>query len=134
MTEWLHLLALLLYGVGAAFMGYSFARGGRGMPRSAAVAVTLALAVHAAALAAFTSRWGELPLVGLGPSLSTLGFIIALGALAAAIPSRAGTVATSAARTSAGSSAVPASSWARYRAVTVVRRGRVVGDGDLLSR
>ena len=92
MTEWLHLLALLLYGVGAAIMGYSFARGGRGMPRTAAGAVALALVVHGAALAAFTSRWGELPLVGLGPSLSTLAFLIALGALAAAIPGRGDTV------------------------------------------
>lgn len=92
MTESLHIAALLLYGVGAVLMGVSFARGGRGMPRPAAIAVAGGLGVHGASLALFTARWGELPLVGLGPSLSTLAFLIALGSLAAAIPGRGGTV------------------------------------------
>lgn len=92
MIEWLHVAALLLYGAGAVHMGISFARGGRGLSSVAAVAVAAGLVAHAAALAAFTSRFGELPLVGLGPSLSSLAFLIALGSLAAALPGRAGTV------------------------------------------
>lgn len=92
MIGWLHAAALLLYGVGAAHMGISFARGGRGLPPLAAAVVAAGLVTHAGALAVFTSRWGELPLVGLGPSLSSLAFLIALGTLAAAVPGRAGTV------------------------------------------
>jgi len=46
--------------------------------------------VHAAALATFTSRWGELPLVGLGPSLSSLAFLIAIGSLIVATVGRVG--------------------------------------------
>ncbi len=92
MIEWLHLAALLLYGIGAAITGVSFARGGRRLPGGAVIAVLLGLVTHGAAMLAFTSRWGELPLVGLGPSLSTLAFLIALGTVAVAVPARAGTV------------------------------------------
>ncbi|HEX6925991.1 MAG TPA: cytochrome c biogenesis protein CcsA [Longimicrobiaceae bacterium] len=92
MIEGLHIVALALYCLGAAIMGISFARGGRGLPPLAAGAVGAALLAHAAALAVFTSTWGELPLVGLGPSLSTLAFLIAFGSLVAAIPGHAGTV------------------------------------------
>src|SRR5690606_31000488 len=91
MIEWLHVVALLLYGAGAVHMGISFARGGRGLPPLAAVALAAGLTVHAAALAVFTSRWDELPLVGLGPSLSSLAFLIGLGTLVASLPGRAGT-------------------------------------------
>ena len=73
-------------------MGISFARGGRGLPPLATGAVVAGLAAHAGSLVAFTSRWNELPLVGLGPSLSSLAFLIALGTLVAAVPGRAGTV------------------------------------------
>jgi HemX protein len=92
MIDWLHVAALLLYGAGAVHMGISFARGGRGLPPIAAAAVAAGLIAHAAALAVFTSRWGELPLVGLGPSLSSLAFLIGLGTLVSALPGRAGTV------------------------------------------
>ena len=92
MIEWLHVAALLLYAAGAVHMGISFARGGRGLPPLAATAVSVGLVVHAVALAVFTTEWGELPLVGLGPSLSTLAFLIGLGTLVASLPGRAGTV------------------------------------------
>lgn len=92
MIEWLHIAALLLYGVGAAVTAGAFARGGRRLPPLAAGSVAVGLAVHVAALAAFTSRWGELPLVGLGPSLSSLAFLIGLGTLVASVPGKAGTV------------------------------------------
>src|SRR5690606_1764831 len=84
MIEWLHLAALLLYGVGAAITGVSFARGGRRLLEGAIVAVLLGLLMQGAAMLAFASRWGELPLVGLGASLSTLAFMIALGTVAVA--------------------------------------------------
>lgn len=92
MIEGLHIAALALYVLGAVIMGISFGRGGRRLPPLAAVAVAAALVAHAGSLAAFTSAWGELPLVGLGPSLSTLAFLIALGTLVAALPGNAGTV------------------------------------------
>lgn len=92
MIEWLHVAALLLYGTAAALMGVSFARGDRRLPAVAAALVAVALVVHGAALALFTSRWGELPLVGLGPSLSTLAFLVGLGTLIASAPGTAGTV------------------------------------------
>ena len=46
MIEWLHLAALLLYGVGAAITGVSFARGGRRLPGGAVIAVPMVMALR----------------------------------------------------------------------------------------
>jgi ABC-type uncharacterized transport system permease subunit len=92
MIEWLHVVALVLYAAAAALMGISFTRGDRRLSTWAAGVLAPALVAHATALAAFTSRWGELPLVGLGPSLSTLAFLIGLGTLIASAPGGAGTL------------------------------------------
>lgn len=76
----LHYLALLLY-IGAFVLWLrALARGGRG--REASLAFGLAasgVAVHAAALALFTVEYGELPLAGLAPALSTLALLVGVG-------------------------------------------------------
>lgn len=92
MTTWLHLSSLFLYGTAAVLLGVSFTRGDRRLPSIARAILALALASHAWALVVFSSRWGELPLVGLGPSLSTLAFLVALGTLIASTLGHAGTV------------------------------------------
>ncbi|MBW3535497.1 MAG: cytochrome c biogenesis protein [Gemmatimonadetes bacterium] len=79
----IHLLALLLYSVAFLLWLRGLARGARGIASSGATWVAVAgLAVHAAALALYAGRFGELPLVGLAPSLSTLAFMTALGVVA----------------------------------------------------
>lgn len=77
MVTTLHLLALLLYLAAAAALVGSLA-GGRGVTsRRATIAAGAGVAVHGAALAAFAVVFRELPLVGLAPSLSVLGFLTA---------------------------------------------------------
>jgi ABC-type uncharacterized transport system permease subunit len=83
MIAGLHLAALLLYGIAAVLMGISFARGGRRLPTVASGVLGCGLVVHTWALALFTGHWSELPLVGLGPSLSTLAYLVGLGTLIA---------------------------------------------------
>ena len=79
----IHLLALLLYSGAFLLWLRGLARGARGSASSGASWVAVAgVAAHAAALAAFVARHGELPLVGLAPSLSTLAFMTALGVVA----------------------------------------------------
>lgn len=91
-TEWLYLITLALYGIAAVLLGISFARGDRRLPQIARTVLAVALAGHAWSLATFWSDWGELPLVGLGPSLSTLAFLVGLGTLIASTLAHAGTV------------------------------------------
>ena len=78
-----HAVALLLY-VGSLLLWFrSLLRGGRG--RGAVIAFALAaagVAVHAIALARFTVEYGQLPLNGLAPSLSTVALIIGIGLVA----------------------------------------------------
>lgn len=85
MIEGLHLFCLVLYAVAALLLLISLASGDRRLPRLATGMVTLTLAVHLGALAAYTVRWDQLPLVGLGPVLSTLALLIGLGSLAVAL-------------------------------------------------
>jgi HemX protein len=83
----LHGVALLLYAGAAAVLTGSLAEGRRVAPHTGAVLAGAGLAVHAAALAAFVAAYGEAPLVGLAPSLTTLAFLITVFlAVAAAIP------------------------------------------------
>jgi ABC-type uncharacterized transport system permease subunit len=78
----IHLIALLLYITAFFFWLRGLLAGARtrsGVPGAVAAA---GVAVHVLALLQFTSRWGELPLVGLAPSLSTLSLLIGLGLVA----------------------------------------------------
>jgi len=75
-----HFAALFLYVGAFVFWLRSLLRGARG--REATVAFVLAalgLTIHAAGLVSFTVRYGELPLSGLAPSLSTLSLVMGLG-------------------------------------------------------
>jgi HemX protein len=88
----LHVGSVALYGIAGALLGLSLAREARQLPRVASVVVAIALVLHAIALADYTSRWEQLPLVGLGPSLSTLAFLTGVGSLIAATLGHASTV------------------------------------------
>jgi HemX protein len=78
----IHLAALLLY-LGAFVLWVSLLlKGARGrMGRAAAVVTGLAVLVHGAALLDFWRTHAELPLVGPGAALSTLGFVGGLALL-----------------------------------------------------
>jgi ABC-type transport system involved in cytochrome c biogenesis permease subunit len=78
MVTILFTLALLLYIAAWVTLAVSFAGGSAVAPRTGAGLIAGGMAVHAAALAAFTVEHAELPLVGFAPSLSTLAFLIAL--------------------------------------------------------
>ncbi len=84
MVGLLHIAALGLYVATAVVLGASLAGGRAGAPRWAAPLIVLALVAHGAAIAAFASRYGELPLVGLGPTLSTFAFLMGIFLLPAA--------------------------------------------------
>ena len=89
-TAGLHVAALALYALAAALLGVALARSARRLPPAATTALALAVAAHGGALAAYTAEHGELPLVGLGPSLSVLALLIALGSLMLATLTRTG--------------------------------------------
>lgn len=77
MVTILHGVALLGYLVAAVLQTVTFAKGRAEVPRGAMLMIGGAAIVQLCALVAFGVRFGELPLVGLGPSLSTLTFLIA---------------------------------------------------------
>jgi HemX protein len=80
----IHLAALLLYIVAFLLWLRALLAGARGKaaltPGAVAAAGVLA---HGLALARYTTLWGELPLAGFAPSLSTLSFLIGVGLVAA---------------------------------------------------
>jgi HemX protein len=86
----LHLVALGLYALAAALLGVSLARSARRLPTAATACLALAVAAHGGALAAFRADFGEWPLVGLGPSLSVLALLVAVGSLLLATVGRTG--------------------------------------------
>jgi len=88
----LHVVSFGLYGSASALLGVSLARRVRSLPAAATAILGLGLFVHLLALADFSSRWEQLPLVGLGPFLSTLAFLTGLGCLMAATFGHAATV------------------------------------------
>jgi len=88
----LHLGSVVLYGIAGTLLGISLAREERRLPAIASGIVALALVIHGLALVDYTSRWEQLPLDGLGPSLSTLAFLTGLGSLMAATLGHASTV------------------------------------------
>jgi HemX protein len=73
--------ALGAYGLTAALLVLSFARESGHLPRLGTMLLAVGVALHGAGVAAYVAEWGELPLVGLGPSLSSLGFLLGVGAL-----------------------------------------------------
>ena len=92
MTNGLHLAALLLYGSAAVLMGISFARNDRRLPAVASGSLAAGLLLHSWALFEFTALWNELPLVGLGPFLSSLAYLLGIGTLIASTLGHALTV------------------------------------------
>ena len=90
MTATLHLAALGLYALAALLLGIALARGGRRLPAVATAVTGAAVAAHVSALVAYRAQWGELPLVGLGPSLSFLALVVGLGSLGVATLGRTG--------------------------------------------
>jgi HemX protein len=92
MTVWLHLIAFAQYAIAATLLAIAFARDAARLTVVSRGILGLGLVVHAWGLVVFTVRWAELPLVGLGPSLSTLAFLIGLGTLIASTLASATTV------------------------------------------
>lgn len=86
----IHLLALLLYAAAFVVWIRVLLRGSAVQrPRAASVVAAFAVLVHAGALIAFGVQFGELPLRGLGPALSSLAFVGGL-VLLATLPMREG--------------------------------------------
>jgi HemX protein len=86
----LHAAALAVYALASGVFVHSLLRRRRELPVTAMALLAAGTATHAAALATFLLQWGELPLVGLGPSLSTLAFLVAVGSLIVATVGRVG--------------------------------------------
>ena len=78
----IHLLALILYIAAFLLWMRGLVTGTRVRSGAPGGVAATGVAVHLLALLQFTSRWGELPLVGLAPSLSTLSLLIGLGLVA----------------------------------------------------
>jgi ABC-type transport system involved in cytochrome c biogenesis permease subunit len=78
MIGFLHGLALGFYLVSAVGLYASFAEGRPAPPRSPLLILAASVLAHLAGLIAFTVTYGQLPLSGLGPALST--FTLLLGA------------------------------------------------------
>lgn len=89
-TQVLHVLALAFYALAAALLGVSLARSARRLPAAATACLAGGVVAHGAALASFAAEYGELPLVGLGPSLSVLAILVSLGSLLLATLGRTG--------------------------------------------
>ncbi len=78
-----HAVALLFY-IGSLILWFrSLLSGGRGRGPGIAFGLAAAgVAVHIVALARFTAEYGQLPLNGLAPSLSTVALVIGIGLVA----------------------------------------------------
>lgn len=88
-----HFITLALYIGAFGLWVRTLLRGARpGRPMAAALLAAAGVAVHLVALVGFVTEFGELPLVGLAPSLSTLSLIIGFGLLAALAVGEAGRV------------------------------------------
>jgi ABC-type uncharacterized transport system permease subunit len=79
----IHLFALLLYNAAFLLWLRALLGGGRGRDALPAWIVAAGVLVHLAAVARYTAAFDELPLVGLGPSLSMLALLTAIGLLGA---------------------------------------------------
>jgi HemX protein len=88
MIHALHLAALAVYLAAAAVFLLSIRQADPRLPGRGSLLAGVGMVLHLAALGAFQQRWGELPLVGIGPVLSSLALLIVAGALTAAALSR----------------------------------------------
>jgi HemX protein len=77
MTAIAHFIAITCYIGAAALAATPFARPVGAPVRGVAALLAIGVFAHAAALIAFVQRVGQLPLTGLGPSLSFAGFVLA---------------------------------------------------------
>lgn len=85
MIGFLHGFALGAYLVACIAVIRTLASGRADVPRATLPIIAAGVAAHLGALAAYTAQYGELPLVGLGPSLDTLAALIGVGLIAAAL-------------------------------------------------
>jgi ABC-type uncharacterized transport system permease subunit len=85
MTTALHILTLGLYVLVGGMYSLSLAAGKNAVPKPGVALIAAAVLAHTAALIAFTSHYRELPLVGVGASLSSFAFLIGACLLAAAL-------------------------------------------------
>lgn len=76
MIGFLHGLALGFYAVSAVGLYASFAEGKPAPPRSPVFVLVASVLAHLGGLIAFAVRYGQLPLSGLGPALSTFTFLL----------------------------------------------------------
>lgn len=85
MTTVLHFLTLGLYLMVGGMYSLSLATGKSAVPKPGIALIAVAVLAHTAALIAFTATYGELPLVGVGASLSSFAYLIGACLLAAAL-------------------------------------------------
>ena len=85
MTTVLHSVTLALYLLVGGMYSLSLATGRNAVPKPGVALIGAAVILHTAALIAFTTTYRELPLVGLGASLSSFAFLIGACLLAAAL-------------------------------------------------
>jgi ABC-type uncharacterized transport system permease subunit len=81
----IHFIALGLYLAAFLLWLRTLMAGARSGGSLAAWTAAAGIAVHLAAFMRYTARYGELPLVGLGPSLSVLALLTGIGLLAALV-------------------------------------------------
>ena len=79
----IHLLALIFYLVAFLLWLRALLAGGQGRGSLPAWIAAAGVAAHFAAVSSYVTTFGELPLVGLGPSLSTLALLTGVGLVAA---------------------------------------------------
>ncbi|MDB4887815.1 MAG: cytochrome c assembly protein [Gemmatimonadetes bacterium] len=88
MTAIAHFIAITLYLAAAALAATPFARPVAAPVRGVVTLLGIGVLAHAAALAAYVLRVGQLPLTGLGPSLSFAGFVLAATLLVVELAAR----------------------------------------------
>ncbi len=88
MTAIAHFIAITLYVAAAALAATPFARPVAAPVRGVIVLLALGVAAHATALLVFVARMGQLPVTGLGPSLSFAGILLAITLLVVEVVAR----------------------------------------------
>ena len=88
MTAIAHFIAIACYFGAAALAATPFARPVGAPVRGVIAILGIGVVAHAAALLAYVQRVGQLPLTGLGPSLSFAGFVLATTLLVVEIVAR----------------------------------------------
>lgn len=87
MTTAFHVLTLGLYLIAGGMYAMSLATGRPAIPKPGVALIGAAVLTHIVALIAYTATYHELPLVGLGASLSTFAFLIGACLFAASVAS-----------------------------------------------